>query len=220
MLRAPLLLALALAIVPALGGCRGHAAELPVAGELELCCKAALDDLNFVGCRPAGPCRASESVWIRGPLSCTADDPEQCAGARCCKLDVDPLASPGPVLPSTSTQQQEQEQPAEPPPAAELASIPLDWSPLPKPISVPFLLCPATAERGLTGTVVMQVEVDAEGQVTAVAIHEGFEPECDALAREALLQAEFEPARTPEGQPIPASLRYEYEFALADDEAP
>ena len=50
-----------------------------------------------------------------------------------------------------------------------------------------------------------------------VVIREGFEPECDALARDALLHAEFEPARTPEGRPIASSLRYEYSFALAED---
>jgi hypothetical protein len=88
--RALLLLALVLV------GCRGSASEQPMAGDLELCCKAAnADNVSFVGCRPTAHCRASESVWIRGPLTCTADTPDQCAGARCCKLDLEALALRG-----------------------------------------------------------------------------------------------------------------------------
>lgn len=212
------------------GGCRGGAAEQPMAGDLELCCKAAVDEVSFVGCRPTGHCRTSESVWIRGPLTCTADEPEQCAGGRCCALDLATVAALGPIPPigpgstSTTTPTRAPVDSLEP---ARITPVPLDWSPLPTAISVPRLLCPATAERGVTGVVVMQVEVDADGRVTAVAIRSGFEPECDALARDALLHAEFEPALNPEGQPIASSLRYEYEFALTEhppgetaDEAP
>jgi hypothetical protein len=52
-----------------------------------------------------------------------------------------------------------------------------------------------------------------------VVIRKGFEPECDALARDALLHAQFEPALSPERTPIASSLRYEYTFA-SHDEAP
>jgi TonB family protein len=202
--RAPLLLASALA----LAGCRGAAAERPMSGNLELCCKDAIDEVSFVGCRPAGPCRATESVWIRGPLICTADTLDACAGGRCCTLDIEPLArfatdsSLGSPLASPIERQ---------PDPASITAVPLDWGPLPTPISVPRFVCPAS------GIVMMQVDVDAGGRVTAVTILEGFDPECDALAREALLHAEFEPAATPEGQPIQSSLRYEYEFAPAGE---
>lgn len=211
---------LALALVLVLSSCRGAVPEQPMAGDLELCCKDAVDEVSFVGCRPTGRCRTSESVWIRGPLSCTADAPEQCAGGRCCQLDLDALASLGPLPPIGPGSSMDAQAPADSPRPASITPVPLDWSPLPRPLAVPYLLCPATSERGVTGIVVMQVEIDAEGHVLAVEIRKGFDPECDALAREALLHAEFEPALTPEGQPIASSLRYEYEFALAADEAP
>jgi TonB family protein len=108
-------------------------------------------------------------------------------------------------------------EPAPAPDPAAITPIPLDWQPLPKPVSVPLLVCPATAERGVTGVVVMQVEVDETGAVTEVVIRNGFDPECDALARDALLHADFEPARSPDGEPIASSLRYEYEFTLGEE---
>src|SRR5690606_29490216 len=172
---------------------------------------------SFVGCRPTGHCRASESVWIRGPLTCTADPPDQCGGGRCCKLDLDALATRGqPAAPEPGLDTSPA--PVEPTPdPASITPVPLDWQPLPRVVSVPYLMCPATAERGIAGTVVMQVEVDGTGRVTSVAIREGFEPECDALARDALLHAEFEPALTPEGRPIASSMRYEYQFATDEE---
>lgn len=212
--RASLVLALALL------GCRGSASEQPMAGDLELCCKAAIDDVSFVGCRATGVCRTSESVWIRGPLTCSADTPDQCEGGRCCTLDLEALATRGSVVPTIAPPVAESTVEPAPDPApdpAAVAPVPLDWRPLPKLVSVPKLVCPATAQRGVTGTVVLQVEVDASGRITAVSIREGFEPECDALARDALEHAEFEPAVDPDGNPIPSSLRYEYGFT---DEEP
>ena len=192
-----------------------------MAGDLELCCKQAIDDVSFVGCRPTSICRASESVWIRGPLTCTADTPDECAGGRCCTLDLEALATRGSVVTPdklvVDTAPEPEPALAPPPEPAAISPIPLDWQPLPKPVSVPLLVCPATAERGVTGSVVMHVEVDETGKVTEVVIRKGFEPECDALARDALLHSEFEPARSPDGKPIASSLRHEYEFALPDE---
>lgn len=193
-----------------------------MAGDLELCCKHAIDDVTFVGCRATGICRASESVWIRGPLTCTADTPDECAGGRCCTLDLEALATRGNVVtPDKLVVDTPASTPStEPTPdPAPISPIPLEWQPLPKPVSMPLLVCPATAERGVTGTVVMQVEVDETGAVTDVVIRSGFDPECDALARDALLHADFEPARSPDGEPIASSLRYEYEFTLAAEES-
>lgn len=210
--RASLVLALALV------GCRGSASEQPMAGDLELCCKAAIDDVSFVGCRATGVCRTSESVWIRGPLTCSADTADQCEGGRCCTLDLDALATRGSVVPSIKPVADDEVEPSPTPvpDPSTIAPVPLDWQPLPKLVSIPNLVCPATAQRGVTGTVVMQVEVDASGRVTAVVIRQGFEPECDELARDALLHAEFEPAVDLDGEPIASSLRYEYGFELSD----
>ncbi len=215
---------LGFALALALGGCRGGAAEQPMAGDLELCCKAANDDdVSFIGCRATGYCRASESVWIRGPLTCTADTPDECAGGRCCKLDLDALAdrsgTPSPETPPTLPFPEAAQTVDSPPSPVDITPVPLDWQALPTVVFVPRMVCPATVERGVTGTVVLQVEIDEAGHVTEVAIREGFDPECDALARDALLHAEFEPALTPEGRPLPATLRYEYSFA-ADNGAP
>lgn len=218
--RAQLLAALTLALI----GCRGDATEQPMAGDLELCCKVANDDnVSFVGCRTTGYCRASESVWIRGPLTCTADTPDQCAGGRCCALDLEALADRGvttkPAPPSSVAVEPVEREPP-PDPDSDPASItptPLDWRALPTVVAVPRLVCPATVERGVTGTVVLEVEVDEAGRVTEVSLREGFDPECDALARDALLHAEFEPALTPEGKPIATSLRYEYLFSQATE---
>jgi hypothetical protein len=110
-------------------GCRGEDSEQPMAGDLELCCKAAnADNVTFVGCRPTTHCRASESVWIRGPLTCTADTPDQCAGARCCKLDLEALAlRAGEPLPEPEPAQDVEAEPAPAPEPAPITPVPLDW---------------------------------------------------------------------------------------------
>lgn len=209
--RAPLLLALAVA--GAMAGCRGATAEQPMAGDLELCCKAASDDVSFVGCRPTGHCRASESVWIRGPLTCSADTPDQCAGGRCCTLDVEALAARGaPPLPATTPEPEPTTTPEPPPEPAAITPVPLDWQAKPTAVAVPKLICPTRA----SGTVLLHVAIDETGRVIEVAIREGLEPECDALARDALLHAEFAPALTPDGRPIPSSLIWPYSFDTAE----
>ena len=214
-------LALAFGLALGLAGCRGGAAEQPLVGDLELCCKSANpDEVSFVGCRAADVCRATEEVWIRGPLTCTVDGPEQCAGGRCCSLDLDALAlragpgmpSPTPTDPSDGV---DEPVPVEVPEPAPVTPIPLDWSGRPTPVFIPKLVCPATDDRGVTGAVVLWLEIDATGRVTEAAIRESLDPECDALARDALLHAEFEPGLNPDGQPIATALRYRYEFTAS-----
>jgi TonB family protein len=218
-------LALALALGLLGGGCRGAEAEQPIAGDLELCCKAAkADEISFVGCRAAHVCRATEEVWIRGPLTCTAAAPEQCEGGRCCALDLEALAlRGGPANPrsrpaesssagsadarESSSNRSEPDQPE----AAPVTPIPLDWSGRPTPVFIPKFVCPAL-EQGGSGAVVLWIEIDTSGRVTEAAIRESLDPECDALARDALLHAEFEPGLNPDGQPIATALRYRYEF--------
>lgn len=190
-----------------LGGCRVVSPELPVSGSEELCCKAAAsDNVSFAGCRVARVCRANESVWVRGDLSCGAVEPRSCQGGRCCELAVD----------------EDEAQPEPPPPSADaqILTDPLQIRELPRPVAVPRVLCPGTLERGIVGVVVLQVNVDAAGAVSEVEVRSGIDAECDTVAREALRSAVFKPARDLDGEPIAFALRYEYAFELADEVDP
>jgi TonB family protein len=214
----------------ALAGCRVTEPERVVEGHRELCCKAAnLDNHGFVGCRASSSCRTSERVWVRGPVSCGPPDAQRCSGGRCCELDLgavalleldaevrfdaarvdaeSPQSTPGlapepGVLPVKKVA----------PEPAQIVPVPLGWQARPTAITIPKLVCPATVERGVVGSVELHVEVDASGRVTEVEIERGIHPQCDALAREALLHAEFEPALSPTGQPIASSSTWVYEF--------
>jgi TonB family protein len=208
---------LLLATLCALAGCRVSEPKRVVAGHHELCCKSAnADNLGFVGCRTSRSCRTSERVWVRGPITCEPPDPQRCAGGRCCQLDLEALALLGldaaQVVdgPHADAPVEAESAPA----PALIIPIPLDWQPRPTPVTIPKLLCPATVERGLVGEVLLHIEVDASGQVTHAEIRRGFDPQCDALARDALLHAEFEPARTPEGLEIASSLTWVYAFTI------
>lgn len=210
-----------------LAGCRVTEPEAVVAGHHELCCKAAnADNLGFVGCRTSSSCRSNERVWVRGPVTCAPLDPQRCAGGRCCEIDLGAVAllehdaevrfdsshvdaEPPELAPETLADPVRQLAP-EP---ATIVPVPLDWQARPTPITIPKLVCPATVERGVVGSVELHVEVDASGHVTEATIRGGIDPQCDALAREALLHAEFEPARAPAGQPIASSLTWVYEFS-------
>jgi hypothetical protein len=116
-----------------IGGCRGASPELPVEGHRELCCKAANPDgVSFEGCRATSYCRASESVWVRGPVSCTPVGEQGCAGERCCKLAVEPEPEPEPeavVEPAPAGEASEDRAPA--PAPAPIEIVPLDWKPGP-----------------------------------------------------------------------------------------
>lgn len=210
---------LLLATLCALAGCRVSEPERVVAGHHELCCKAANpDNLGFVGCRASSSCRTSERVWVRGPVTCEPPDAQRCSGGRCCQLDLEALAllelDAAEVVdgPHVDAPVEAAVEPA--PGPALIVPVPLDWQPLPTPVAIPKMLCPATVERGVVGEVVLHIEVDASGHVTNAAIRSGFDAQCDALARDALLHAEFEPARTPEGVAIASSLTWVYAFTL------
>jgi TonB family protein len=213
---------LLLAALCALAGCRVTEPQSVVEGHHELCCKAAnADNLGFVGCRASSSCRTSERVWVRGPVTCAPPDAQRCAGGRCCELDlgaVTQLDLDAEVRFDGARVDAELPEPApeldrEPAPEpALIVPVPLDWQARPTAITIPKLVCPATVERGIVGTVELRIEVDASGRVTEASIRSGTDPVCDALAREALLHAEFEPARTPDGQAIASSLTWMYEF--------
>ena len=193
-----------LAWIPALvclaAGCRGNSTDAPVSGHHELCCKAAnADNVSFVGCRASNYCRAGEEVWVRGPVRCT--------GGGECALAVEVAAlEPEPESGEAG------EAPPEAPPPAPVVPIDLDYRAEPTLESIPTLICPATVERGVEGRVLLAIEVTAEGRVSSVEIREGLDPECDALAREALKNARFAPARTPGGEPIASSMTWSYAF--------
>jgi TonB family protein len=223
-----------LAALCALAGCRVTEPEAVVAGHRELCCKAANpDNLGFVGCRASSKCRSNERVWVRGPVTCAPLDAQRCAGGRCCEIDLGavtllehdaevrfdssqidaepPELAPDPVADPVAD-------PVRQPTPAPVAivPVPLDWQARPTAITIPKLVCPATVERGVVGSVELRVEVDATGHVTEASIRSGIDPQCDALAREALLHAEFEPARTPAGQPIASSVTWVYDFSKGE----
>jgi hypothetical protein len=202
-----MLLALGLfATACALAGCRVTEPERVVAGHHELCCKAAnSDNLGFVGCRASSSCRTSERVWVRGPVTCEPPDAQRCAGGRCCELDLEALALLD-LDAATLVGDPHGDRPVEPEtpvpvfePAPEpwpIVPVPLDWQARPTPVTIPKMLCPATVERGVVGEVVLDIVVDANGKVTEASVRTGFDLQCDTLARDALLHAEFEPART------------------------
>jgi TonB family protein len=204
-----------------LASCRTTAPEQPVEGHLELCCKAADEDnISFVGCRTTGRCRTGESVWVRGPLTCSHEALARCEGGLCCTLDLEAVAmregvAPRPPNDDHDDHDDHDHDPA-PHSAPDSAPIALDWQARPTPVVVPKLVCPAAVERGITGLVELDVEVDASGRVTKVVIRQGFDPECDELARAALAHAEFEPALTPAGDPVAASLIWVYRFDVPE----
>jgi TonB family protein len=211
-------------------GCRVTAPESVVEGHHELCCKSANpDNLGFVGCRASSSCRTSERVWVRGPVTCAPPEPQRCAGGLCCELDLGAVAQLeldaevrfdgariDAELPESALElapdlaREPAREPASEP--AVIVPVPLDWQARPTAVTIPKLLCPATVERGVVGSVVLRVDVDASGRVTEVSIRSGIDPQCDELAREALLHAEFEPALTPAGQAIASSSTWVYEF--------
>jgi TonB family protein len=196
-------------------GCRGADTEQIVAGHHELCCKAAdPDNIGFVGCRASAACRTSERVWVRGPVTCEPADPQRCAGGRCCKLDLEAIATleidrtqvvRGPGQAAVAPEPEPAPEPT--PEPASIVPVPLDWQARPTPVTIPKLVC------DVAGSVELAIEVDATGRVTTAEIRRGIDPQCDALARDALLHAEFEPARTPDGQAIASSLTFVYDFS-------
>lgn len=211
-------LALLLGLGLGLGAC--HKADLaaPLSGHQELCCKdARADNRSFVGCRATGYCRTTEDVWVRGPVSCGAVDEAQCAGGRCCELVVEPMASAEAPEPAAKNDDPGEVPVAEPPAPIAVTPVPIDWQARPTPVSVPKFVCTGADDRAVAGIVVLEVEVDAGGRVRAVAIRRSLAPGCDALARDALLHAEFEPALSPGGDPIPATISWSYRF---EGEAP
>ncbi len=72
----------------------------------------------------------------------------------------------------------------------------------------------AKRASGEAASVVLTLSIDRDGQVTDVAIAESAGPEFDDAASSAARSLRFEPALKG-GQPIPAKIRYTFDFKLA-----
>ena len=104
----------------------------------EGCCKYANETMTqFAGCRLTHRCKEDEPIWLRGAVSCTAEEPDRCGGARCCKLqplygspdgvlnwDGDTKKAPDTKKPDAATPPAETPPPAETLPPAETPSEP------------------------------------------------------------------------------------------------
>ena len=109
-------------------------------------------------------------------------------------------------------------------PATETAPGAPPWEPagdltimrLPAPVRVPEIKCPAVREQGVTGTVVLSVQVRRDGSIRRVRVVKGMGYGCDRIAATALRRAKFKPAVASNGKPADYELRYEYVFALQE----
>jgi TonB family protein len=70
---------------------------------------------------------------------------------------------------------------------------------------------PEAAAQGLGGTVVMEVDIGADGAVLGVSVVQGAGHGFDEAAVEAVRQFQFSPAEV-DGKPAPVRIQYAYEF--------
>jgi periplasmic protein TonB len=87
---------------------------------------------------------------------------------------------------------------------------------MPQPVKVPKIECPATAELGVQGDVILKVQITADGKIRDVKLVKGIGQGCDQVAIKALKQARFKPAVGTNGKPVDFELRYEYAFRVND----
>jgi protein TonB len=87
---------------------------------------------------------------------------------------------------------------------------------MPQAVKVPKIECPATAELGVQGDVILKVQITAEGKIRDVKLVKGIGQGCDQVAIKALKQARFKPAIGTNGKPVDFELRYEYAFTVND----
>ncbi|MFO0593166.1 MAG: TonB-dependent receptor [Polyangiaceae bacterium] len=67
---------------------------------------------------------------------------------------------------------------------------------------------------GTQGTVVLQIDIGADGKVMAATVVSPLDPGLDALAVAAIKKTEFDPARRADGTAFAARILYKYTFAL------
>lgn len=100
-----------------------------------------------------------------------------------------------------------------PEPAAPPATPP---TPRPRILSLPTPVYPADARtRGVEGTVVVQIEVAADGSLTSATVRSG-DPALTAAALDAVRGGRFEAARDEHGDPVAASAPVLVRFRLED----
>jgi protein TonB len=85
---------------------------------------------------------------------------------------------------------------------------------LPKQVHVPKIVCPASAQLGVQGDVVLKVQIGRDGKVRDVKLISGIGQGCDQIAIKALKQARFKAAVGTNGQTVDFELRYEYAFSV------
>lgn len=73
---------------------------------------------------------------------------------------------------------------------------------------------PDLARMGIEGSVVAKLYIDDNGDVRRVKIVESAGHGLDELARNALKQFKFSPARTSDGKAVPTYITYKYTFEL------
>ena len=106
------------------------------------------------------------------------------------------------------------EPPPQPPPAApQLTRLPQLLEA--KPADYP----PGRLARGETADVACQVDIDAQGAVSNVAVEQGAAPDFDAAAVAAIRQFRFSPAEL-DGKAAAVRIRYVYHFVLEKKAAP
>jgi TonB family protein len=87
-------------------------------------------------------------------------------------------------------------------------------------IDAPAAEYPEAALRdGASGDVLLELDLDDRGTVTASSIVAGVRPDLDEAARGASLRFRFRPA-TRGGAPVPSRIRYRYQFLLPSAAAP
>jgi len=150
---------------------------------------------------PSEPLPAPMPAGTSAPLPRTADGEEP-------RL-VEEAPAPEPVQPEPETVEPA---PVEPAPVAPVASS-IAQAPELLP-GQPAPRYPASAlRRGESGTVVLRVQVDAEGRAGDVEIVErSGSRELDRAAAEAALRWRFRPARDGEGRPLPGEAIVPVEF--------
>jgi protein TonB len=87
---------------------------------------------------------------------------------------------------------------------------------MPDPVKVPKIDCPATAQLGVQGDVILKVQIARDGKIRSVKLVKGIGHGCDEVAIKALEQARFKPAIGTNGQAVDFELRYEYAFTVND----
>ncbi len=78
-----------------------------------------------------------------------------------------------------------------------------------KPVEAPYPA--AAADAGITGVVVMEIDLGPDGRVIAARVTQGVSAELDAAALTAVQQLEFSPAEI-DGEPAAVRLEYRYRF--------